>query len=312
MKKLIRKSLVIGIIILFVGASIIPLIGGKETYESDIDSQIFQKSPIQDEIILFQDDFNDNQKDLVKWTHIFTNGTWEEKNQRCEFQLYEPGGKQWEEGVESYEFVVPLNPITPLRINWNIICDIASSNWAGAILLRITDGTNWIMAKYHRYQLATQFKDSNDVSFTYLNQNKPYGTYSNELQLYSDRYVVTMDTDTSGPVYDSLFKPGVPLKIQIYIACSGEQPWLYFRSGFDNVKVTFEEPPTKKALVIGRITNPIMGDYFTLFDAVRTRVIKFIPFSFNTYTSGETIITFGSKFGILTDSFALALFNIAS
>jgi hypothetical protein len=310
-KKILVKSLTLAIIILFFGTSVVPLIGGKTVSESNNDFQLIQFSPIQEETILFFDDFNDNSKDYSRWTEVYSDGIWEEKNQRCEFQLYEPGSDQWEEGIESYEFIVPLNPVSPLKINWDFICDIASTNWAGAILLKVTDGTNWILAKYHRYRLATQFKDSNDPSFTYLNENKPYGTYSNEIQIYSDRYIVTMDTESSGPVYDSLFEPGVPLKIHIYIACSGEQPWLFFRSGFDNVKVTFEEPTTKKSLICGKIENVLTAEDFAMFDAVKTRVITFNPFSFNTYTSGETLVTFGSKFGILTNSFVLGFFNIA-
>jgi hypothetical protein len=306
-----RKYWIIGLIILIIGASLTPLISAENSTEINNEFKTNQVNPSKEEIILFSDDFNDNSKDYDKWTHIFTDGIWDEQNQRCEFQLNEPGSGQFLEGIESYELIAPLNPITPLTINWDIICDIASTNWAGAIVLRITDGTNWIKAKYHRFTWCTQFKDSNDPSFTYLNDYKPYGTYSNEIQIYSDRYIVTMDSDTSGPVYDPIFKPGVPLKIQIYIGASGDYPSLWFRSGFDNVKVTFEEPQTKRVLIFGWITNLVKNEYFTMFDAVKTRVIPFSPFSFNTYTSGETLVTFEPRSGILTTFFALGFFNMA-
>jgi hypothetical protein len=182
-----------------------------------------------EETILFIDDFNDNQKDIEKWTEIYTDGIWEEKNQRCEFQMYEPGTGHWNEGIESYEFIVPLNSFSPLIIKWDIICDIASTNWAGGINLMVSDGANWLRAAYSRWTLSTFYRDSNDEAKNYLNKDKPYGTYSNEIQLFSDRYIVTMDTDTSGPIYDTLFKPGIPLTVRIYIGSGGEQPWLYFR-----------------------------------------------------------------------------------
>lgn len=310
-KNLIKKTLVIGFLILFVWASVIPLIGAINNFEKNENIQITQTKPIQDEKIIFFDNFDDNQKDFDKWTEFYTDGIWEEKNQRCEFQMYEPGNGHWNEGIKSNEFIVPLNPVSPVIINWDIICDIVSTNWAGGINLKITDGTNWLRAAYSRWTLSTMYVDSNDEVKTYLNINKPYGTYSNKIQLFSDRYIVTMDTDTSGPIYDSLFKPGIPLTINIYIGSGGEQPWLYFRSGFDNVKVSFEEPTTKKVIIFGRIENLNTSDYFAVFDAVKTRVITFIPFSFNTYTSGETLVTFGSKIGILKDKFALGFFNMA-
>lgn len=46
----------------------------------------------------------------------------------------------------------------------------------------------------------------------------------------------------------------------------------------------------KKAFIFGKITNlSTQGDYIT-FEAVKTRVITFSPFSFNTYISGENFI----------------------
>jgi hypothetical protein len=188
--------------------------------------------------ILFSDDFDDNSKDFNKWTEVFTEGLWVEQNQRAEFQLYEPGpGPHKFEGLESTEINTQLNTVNPLIINWDIITNIKSTNWAGSLFLKITDETNWLKAEYSRWLKATRYQDSNDGERIILNDNKPYGTYSNEIQLFSDRYIIQMDTDSTGPIYDALFSLGTPLKIQIYIESGGDQTDLYFRSGFDNVIV---------------------------------------------------------------------------
>jgi hypothetical protein len=235
-KKLLSKTLVIGVILLFIGASVLPIISGKKI--SIVHLLSTHTTLMSEETILFYDDFDDNEKNYTKWTEIYTDGAWTESNQRCEFMVWEPGyGYRNKEGIESIEFDASYSQDNPLVITWDIITDIYSTNWAGKIFLKITDGTNWLWARFHRYQLATHFMDSNDDTHTYLSTYKPNGYYSNEIQIFSDRYIVKMDGDSSGEIYDSLFTPGTPLKVCIYIICAGEQPWLFQRSGFDNVKV---------------------------------------------------------------------------
>jgi PKD repeat protein len=201
-----------------------------------------------DEGVIFFDDFNDNIKDYTKWTEIFADGEWEEINQRCEFKLYEPGRNVYQ-GIKSTNFTVQLNPNTPLIVNWDLISDIGSTNWAGVISLKLTDGTNYIKAGYWRWESATLVRDSDDDDWTYLDGNTPDGTYNSEIQVYSDRYIVRIGEDTSPIVYQSIFTPGLPLYIEIYLASGGSQPNLYLKSGFDNILVQFEdyipnEPPT--------------------------------------------------------------------
>lgn len=315
-KYILYKIPAIGVIILFAGASVVSssMDEKAEQYETDRElSEILNRS---DSTILFEDDFNDNEKDFTKWKEIYSDGIWTESNSRCEFMVWEPGyGGRNKEGIESTEFIVPLSADKPLVVTWDIITNIQSTNWAGKLFLEITDGINWIWARYHRYQLATHFMDSNDATYTYLSTYKPNGVWSNEIQIFSDRYIVKMAGDSSGEIYDVLFTPDTPLRVRIYIICAGEQPHLYQRSGFDNVIVTDgeheSEPELKKAFIFGRIQNLIEDEDLIKFDAIRTRVITFSPLSFNTYTDRETLITFGSEIGILTDGFALGIFNVA-
>jgi hypothetical protein len=82
----------------------------------------------------------------------------------------------------------------------------------------------------------------------------------------------------------------------------------------DNVKITQknlnQEQPTKRALIIGRIENLVIYGNFAVFNAIKTRVITFNPFSFVIYYSVVMLLTFGSKLGILTNNFVLGLFNV--
>lgn len=312
-KNLSFGEFLIAILILFVGTSVV-----SSSYTENIEQYEGRRVTIDgygsfEQIILFSDDFDDNSKDYSKWAEIFSDGIWDEENQRAEFQLFEPGqGSHNFEGLESTEIIAPLNPASPIIINWDMIVNIQSTNWAGSLFLKVTDGTNWLKAEYSRYLQSTRYRDSNDGGYIVLNDNKPYGTFSNEIQLFSDRYILQMDNDNTGPIYDFLFSLGIPLKIQIYIESAGDQTTLYFRSGFDNVKVSFEEPETKRVFIFGRIENLKETEVFILFDAVKTRVVTFIPFSFDTYISGKTIVIFGTKIGMLSDKFVFGFFNMAT
>jgi hypothetical protein len=70
-----------------------------------------------------------------------------------------------------------------------------------------------------------------------------------------------------------------------------------------------QEPSTKNPLIIGRIKNLIIYDDFAIFEAIKTRVITFNPFSFITYTSAVMLITY-SKLGILTHNFIFGFFYV--
>jgi hypothetical protein len=214
----LKRNLVVGVITLFVGMLVAPSVMGD---------------------ICFFDDFNDNIKDYDKWTEIYTDGTWEEVNQRTEFQLYETGvsGEADYEGIESSEFTVSLSSSVPVIISWDEITNIGSTGSVGSIFFEVTDGTNWIRTEYYRWWDDTKFMDNNDGGYTILNQPKLDGSWSNEIRIYSDRYCVRMDTDSSGWVYDQIFSSNPTLKIRMYLGIGGLQPSLFTRSGFDNVLV---------------------------------------------------------------------------
>ena len=65
------------------------------------------------------------------------------------------------------------------------------------------------------------------------------------------------------------------------------------------------------AFLFGRIENLNAEGDLTTFNAVRLRYLQFSPFSFNTYASGEEIAVVGSGLGIITTSFAFGFFSAA-
>jgi len=266
------------------------------------------------EEIIFQDDFDDNSKDYSKWSEIYTDGEWEERNGRAEFKLNEPGYGTAYEGIESTEFSVLLNPITPLNISWDIITDVGSTGWAGRIYLEVTDGTNWIWAMYHRYRGAIMFMDSNDEEAKYINEYKPEGEWHNLIQIYSDRYVIQMGGDSTGEIKDGIFSPGAKLRIRLYIADSGSQPGLYMKCAFDNILVTFEKPEVPISLIFGKISNlTAYENEMVTFNADFVVAIPIFPPSFNMYHSGEKMFILEPKrTGVITLHYIFGLFKVGT
>jgi hypothetical protein len=258
-----RKGLVVGIIILFIGASVIPIISGNSAITNIVKKYSTSKG------VIFSDDFNDNTKDYSKWTEIFTNGTWEETNQRAEFQLYENNhqGERFE-GIQSSAFNVSLTTSTSVIYSVDMISDIAHDygQWVGNLFIEIQEDDNhWIQASYRRGTDDLRIQDSNDQDLTIIG-NRDEGIWSNVIQIFSDRYKVDMDTFSSGWVYDSVFSSNSPtLKVRIYIDLGGSYD-LFWRAGFDNVMVKEgqgggNQPP--EAPIINGPTTGKTGNSYT-------------------------------------------------
>jgi hypothetical protein len=231
----IKKGFVLGIVMLFLGAGVTTCFAqeGKENILNSVSDG---------EGTLFSDNFDDNTKNFSKWTEIYTDGTWEEINQRAEFQCYESGdGSNRYEGIESSAFTVSLSPTESVNINWDVITKIAGTiSSVGQPKVSVTDGTHWIEASYDRWNDKTKYRDSTyppGEIWTILETGKGDGSWSNEIEIFSDRYYVTMDSVGSGPVYHTIFSSNPTLKVQIFIAIGGSNSLLYLRSGFDNVIV---------------------------------------------------------------------------
>lgn len=189
--------------------------------------------------ILFSDDFNDNQKDLNKWTEKYNSGTWEETNGRTEFKLLESGGTgARSEGIESSPISAMIGGDEPwenkLTITWIMLPDIGSTSREGKATLRITDGKNWIEVGYDRLAGVAQYSDSKGNGDEWVGGDEPW---ENKLDIFVDKYDVTMNTN-SDTVHDSIFEDGIStFNVQMYIDLAGSTRDLYQQSAFDEIVV---------------------------------------------------------------------------
>ncbi|PNX48081.1 MAG: hypothetical protein BV456_10175, partial [Thermoplasmata archaeon M8B2D] len=239
-----RKIIGILICIIFIGTSFIPSISGnnKEVRTNKtISSQNYD--------IIFKDDFNDNTKDYTKWSEIYTNGIWEEKNGRTELQENEnlPGY----EGIISKEFRVSISPTQSASFSCDMISDIAhyeNWQWVGIICFKITDGEDFIYIGYNRNPDYLFYRDSIDDENMIIGYRND-GIWTNEITLYSNRYKVNMGGVTSDFVNNEVFSSRDPaLRVILYMSAGGEYSNFWLRVGFDNVLVTGQpgnNPPNK-------------------------------------------------------------------
>jgi hypothetical protein len=236
---LVRKGLVIGIIVLFVGVGVVPSISGNIVEKK---ARMKEASEAYEPIygdILFSDDFNDNKKNLSKWTEIYTSGTWEETNGRAEFQLVESGGAgARSEGIESTGIQAMVGGDEPwdnkLTVTWKMFADIGSTSLEGEVTLRITDGKNWIEMEYDRLDGVARYSDSNGNGDEFVGGDEPW---DNKLEIFVDKYEVTMNS-SSATVHDSIFADGVStFNVQIYIELAGSSRTLFQYSAFDDIMI---------------------------------------------------------------------------
>ena len=91
-------------------------------------------------------------------------------------------------------------------------------------------------------------------------------------------------------------------------------PIIHFRSKEYSSNLPYLEIEVielRSALLFGRIKNLNAEGNLITFNAVNLRYLQFLPFSFNTYISGEKIVASEVKFGILTINFAFGFFKAA-
>ena len=294
--KLLRESIVIGIIILFLGASVIPNISGvNETVEKEID------------------EINIHMDNLILGTEVFY---------------------PTDDTCVSHDSPGDINGATPYLNIRNEYGAGGSPGWASDGLVKfdissISKGSLIKSAKLYFYY------------FQYLSTN-PAGR---ELKLYK----ITRDWDESTtnwnnqPSYHSTSSTGAPVPGMInnwmeWDVTSDVQDFVnraidnygwkitdenYWGSpGISNARIRAKEDATNKpyleieilvprmTLLLGRIENLNAEGDITTFDAVRLRYIQFMPFSFNTYTSGKEI-AITSNLGILTTNLPFGFFSSA-
>ena len=201
--------------------------------------------------VILYDNFDDNIKNTTLWREVFTDGTWEEKSQRVEFELVEKS-RYLKEGIESAPLNVTFSSNRGLQVNWTIITSIGSSSWVGTVRLRVIDitGDNWIDAYYWRWRDSLRYKDSVDDKDIVIKNGIPDGIWNNTLIIYGNRYRVIMGGIDSGWINKTIFPEHAQIRIQIFITNAGSTPGLVQRSAFDNIVVSLIEEKTPTSLQV--------------------------------------------------------------
>jgi len=200
--------------------------------------------------IVFSDDFNDGIKDPNKWTEIYSNGIWEETNGRAEFKLTESGGTGiLYEGIQSKAIAVMIDGDDPwenrVKVSWMMYPKIDATSSEGKVVMKITEGRNYIVVEYDRTGGVARFYDSLGNEEVFIGGDEPW---DNNLKISGDRYFVTMNMK-SVTVYAPIFSSGsVTLRIELFIELGGSTRTKYLRSGFDDIIVSQlgeDQPPDK-------------------------------------------------------------------
>jgi hypothetical protein len=229
-KRLLMKTLVIGTITFFIIVSMIPNICGNSIIKINRDVLVF-------------DDFNDNIKNTELWEEYNSQGQWYEQNQRTEILVNSAGGPQ-REAIET--IFIPNVKITediPLTVSVDMISNVQSTTDLGQLRFHVTDGSNYIMASYTREDNRLRLIDYNDPGYTIIG-SRDDGSWSNQIEIYSNRYQVHMDEFSSGWIYDNIFSTDSQIKIRIGIKLE-ESAGTYLKAGFDNALIegTANQPP---------------------------------------------------------------------
>jgi len=191
---------------------------------------------------ILSDNFNDNSKNYAKWSELYDDGEWFERNQRCEFQLHELDGTTYSEGIESSSFSVSMGHSTSVIVSADMITDIFHSpgQYVGQLHMKVTDGYNSITASYYRNGNDLSFSDSKG-GHTVLNSNQDEGSWKVQIEIRREEYRVIMNSIASDWIdYEVFYSANPTLKIQLYMHLAGDYPDKYWIAGFDNLIVLDE------------------------------------------------------------------------
>lgn len=211
---------------------------------NNANSEIFINSrnkKIQNVRTIFYDDFNDNEKDFNKWSEIFSNGDWWERNGQAEFRLHEASPSWLSEGIETIGITVTTQN-EPLIIECIIDTFVDNypdpySQWVGQTHLRIVDSENpnnsFIDLYYSRGNDEIILEDTMGTSIS-LGSTDEFRSKA-IITIEKDRYQVELGPYVSGWIANAIFPTKFTVKIQIYIILAGDYPDYWWSAAFDDV-----------------------------------------------------------------------------
>ncbi len=234
----LKKGLAICLFLMLVG--IIPTIDAKTS--SPKINETIQKNPINKGVI-FSDDFNDNSKDMTKWTEIYTGGEWYERNYQLEFKKYEISSDS-REGIESIAIPVTIKKV-PLILE--CIMDTFIDNYPdpffqyiGRVLVRVVDAddpdNHYIEVYYRRDLDQIIVRDSSGTNMIIGGSDE--FRFKVTITINKDGYSVDVGPYTSGLIPVAIFSEKFNVKLRLYQFLSGDYSNYWWIGGFDDVVLT--------------------------------------------------------------------------
>ncbi|MFE3845705.1 LamG-like jellyroll fold domain-containing protein, partial [Thermoplasmatota archaeon] len=228
-----RRILSMLIICFFLTAGFNSTINVKSDVSGDkqVSSESFRSSR-SSSTILFSDDFNDNTKDYSKWSETGL-GTWYEQNQRTEIYL-SCSGSAIGHSVISNSIPITITSDDSIIVSVDMVSSISETVDSGQLRFMVVDGSNSITIDYYKPVNQLMFKQSTDLDWTVIG-TRDDGIWSNQIEIFSDRFKVDMDTVSSGWIYTPLFSNTTEINISMSSKLGITGNWML---GYDNVLVT--------------------------------------------------------------------------
>ena len=247
-KGILKKILVLGLMLALI--NIVPSICGNTINKTN------NNNPIAKEV-LFSDDFNDNSKDFGKWTELFNEGEWWERNGQTEFRLYEYDGHWRKQGIETIDIPVTMeyNQLT-IEAIMDTYIDSHGANYVGQPHMRVVDSSDpdnaYIDVYFRRDNGKVIVADSSGALKTigYSDEFRDFVT----IKIESDGYQVDVGELSSDWISRTIFPSEFDLRFRIYIQLAGDYPDLWWMAGFDEVEISQNHQPNKPT-----ITGPESG-----------------------------------------------------
>jgi hypothetical protein len=229
MKKYIfRKWLIIILAVSIIG--ILPSLSGISVKKN-------MNNPINADILFF-DTFNDNTKDLDKWTEVMSDGEWFEINERTEFKVHEYYDTS-NQAILSEDITAIINTADKLTVSFQMITHIESNGgYVGEMSGQVKDKDgNGIAAEYRRGSNDFQILDSAGTDMTLFNADESSVPWDVTFEIYSDKYKVVCQGFDSGWIEKSIFSGTETFNFRFLAAATGDYPSLFWRCGFDEVNI---------------------------------------------------------------------------
>jgi hypothetical protein len=237
--KVIKKIFIIYVIFLVIG--ILPSIGANETkYILKNNYKTKTEPKIQD--LIFSDNFDDNKKDVTKWTEIMYGGEWYERNSQLEFRKYEVASSN-REGIESIGIPVTLKTV-PLRIECVMDTFIenypSGGQWVGQTHVNIVDAedpeNHYIDVYYRRDNNFIIVSDSSGTEITIGTTDE--FKYKVTIIITDDGYTVDVGPYQTDIIPIPIFPEKFIVKLRLFIYLNGDFSDFWWCAGFDDVAIT--------------------------------------------------------------------------